>query len=96
MAIMRKIIAFYEGYVSGTDACHAFVFPDDYTDNQISDDLYNWACYIHDSWNFEDEDSFYDEGPQYYFEDYDPVKHDCQRAGGGSFEKDFERELLRS
>lgn len=49
--------------------------------------------------DFESEDDEYqfwdsictDDDLNYYWEEYDPAKHDCIRMGGGSFEDDFER-----
>lgn len=51
------------------------------------------ADYAWDIWSTDREDDEYlDEGPDYYVEEYDPEKHDCLRAGGGSFADDFDRE----
>jgi hypothetical protein len=47
--------------------------------------------YAWDRWEPQDEDSgLEDDGPDYYVEEYNPEIHDMLRAGGGSFEDDFD------
>lgn len=78
---MRKIVGFYCGPFSGTDAVEGFIFPDDYTDSQILAYLEGWAWDHHNDW-VEDDDYLIDPGPDYYFEDYAPEKHDMLASNG--------------
>jgi hypothetical protein len=95
---MRKLIAhLVTGYV-GSDARVAVTFDDDTPESVISDELYDMAVQHAESYGIypypveeldeEDEDDYTDSIEAYY-EEYDPEKHDCLRAGGGSFESDF-------
>lgn len=88
---MRKIIAFYSGPYAGTDACSAFLVPASLSEGGVIDWIADWAWNEHEQWveYNEDEDYIEDEGPDYWFEDYEAEKHDMHRAGGGSFEEDF-------
>lgn len=89
---MRKIIGFYNGPFCGTDATQAFVVPATYTDAQILDHILDWAYQEHEQWvDQAEEDGIEDEGPDFYFEDYDPDKHDMLRAGGYGWDDVFER-----
>ena len=91
---MRKIIGFYIGPVCGTDATEAFVVSKSATNDEILDYIVDWANQEHEQWvdGCEDE-GIDDDGPDYYFEDYDPEKHDMLKAGGGDWDYDFERLL---
>lgn len=74
----------------GTDYCAALGLYD--TLEQANDDA---ECYANESWEpqeQDEEDTFMEpEGPDYWIEEYDPEKHDILRAGGGSFEDEFNR-----
>lgn len=90
---MRKVIAFYTGPYAGTDACGAFLVPANLDEAGVIDWIVDWAWNEHEQWveYDENEDGIEDEGPSFWFEDYDAEKHDMLRMGGGSFEEDFER-----
>ena len=89
---MRKLIGFYNGAVSGTDATEAFVVPYTDTNEMIYDHISDWAYDQHEQWvdgNGIDDD----EGPDFHFEDYDPETHDSLKSGDWGDIFDF---LLRS
>lgn len=87
---MRKVIGFYEGPFVGTSASCAFLVPTHLSEEQVLDCIAGWAYEEHDNWVDEaEEQGLFDDGPDYWFEDYDSEKHDMLRAGGGSFEDDF-------
>lgn len=82
----------------GTDYCNVLgVYPDctdPTTDKEVQRDAetYAWDCFEPDDDDY-DGDEYCGEGPDYYVEEYDPSEdgHDMYRAGGGSFEDEFER-----
>jgi len=49
--------------------------------------------YAHDKWEPDDDEDnpLEDEGPDVVVEEYNPLTHDDERAGGGSFADDFAR-----
>lgn len=53
---------------------------------EVANDRYEWP-----SEEEEEESGFETEWPDTMVEEYNPDIHDCQRAGGGSFEADFKR-----
>lgn len=86
---MRKIIVFTAGPYVGTDAYIATVVPTSWTDAQIVEEFLDWAWENWEQWvNDFDEEGLEDNGPDVWFEDYDPKKHEDARCGG-SFEEDF-------
>jgi len=97
---MRKLIAFLNVGYAGMDAVEAFVMPDDATDGEINEVVWEFALanaemygYYPPSDDDDQDDEYVSEGIDGHFEDYRP-EHDSERAGGGSFEDDF-ADLLR-
>lgn len=86
---MRKIIAYCPGPTVGCDTYEAFSYPDDYTDEEISKDLFSWAAEHYERYGYDEDEEYFEFEIDYSFEDYDPEKHDGLRAGGGSFEDAF-------
>lgn len=72
----------------GTDYCDALGW---YTSE--GEALEDAADYARDRWEpqepYNEDDEFSDEGPDYYIEVYNPDKHDMLRAGGGTFQEEF-------
>lgn len=83
------ILGSWAPYV-GADYCDALGVYDDIEEAWPDASDYAW-----DRWEpgEMDEDGFEDEGPYYTVEEYNPEQHDMLRAGGGSFQDDFDRLL---
>lgn len=101
---MRKLIVFSSVGMCGMDGVDALLVPDDWTEEQIGDEVWQMALKNAEMFGYypeedrpEDMDDDDDEAEYYvssidgYYEEYDPEKHDIHRSGGGSFEEDFER-----
>jgi hypothetical protein len=100
---VRKIILLGSAKTVGTDFAEAALFeegtPDDVLDRACwESSIQNAEMYGYEYVEEYDESDpdFYenqilDDELNYEWEEYDPKKHDMLRAGGGSFEGDFER-----
>ena len=101
---MRPVF-FYVSCGVGMHYTHVYDM-EDCSDEQISDAAYQLAAECAESiGEFVEVDDYYDmhgtdrdmdrvfcdEDLDYYWEEYDPVEHDCQRQGGGSFKEDIAR-----
>ena len=86
-----KVVVKYCGYYAGTSAWSALGDYDSLEETQ--DDAYAWACDQHSQWEQDEadceEDSYFWQSVDYEIFEYDPEKHDMNRAGGGSFADDF-------
>jgi hypothetical protein len=99
---MRKLIVHMTTGYPAEAAYDAMQVPEDWTDEEISDEAWYMACQHAESYGHphngevdtEDEDYYYDEWFSEYvgadWEDYVPEKHDMFRSGGGSFSEDFD------
>lgn len=96
---MRKIILQGAAKTVGTDFAEAVAFHDDVTEDQLDKaaweasienaEMYGWSYTGSDELVDDEDDYISDSELDYYWEDYDPEKHDGLRIGGGSFEGDF-------
>jgi hypothetical protein len=96
---MRKVILMGAAKTVGTDFAEAAVFEDGASDDTITEAAWqasidNAQMYGYEySTNESEEDDYdsviYDHELDYYWEDYNPDKHDDLRCGGGSFEEEF-------
>lgn len=99
---MRKIILQGSGKYVGMDFAEALLVPDDTTNSKL--DQYAWEAsvasaemygyYLVDDYSEDEDGAFLEyevtgDDLGYFWEDYDPEKHDMIRGGGGSFEDDF-------
>ena len=98
---MKKVIGFLSNSKAiGMDAVEAFSFPDDWSDERIGEEV--WYAAINNAESFfnvvedYDEDNEDEQGYislaeiESHWEIYNGEEHDSKRAGGGSFEEDFE------
>jgi hypothetical protein len=98
---MRKIIGFFSNSKAvGMDGVEAFLFADNTSDDDIFKEVYHASCEWVENWftlvdecsdDEDDDKTIFPEEVEAWWEDYDPEKHDCLKAGGGSFTEDFER-----
>jgi hypothetical protein len=99
----RYIVTLETGY-AGMDAHEALLMPDDHTEDELSQVVWDMAVDHASSYGVEvgDSDSFDpdDNDNEYsgenvagFAELYDPEKHDGLRCGGGSFEEDFAAQM---
>lgn len=101
---MKKVIGFLSNSKSvGMDAAEAFLFDDNATELEINDTIHHYAVehvesfYSVVGYEVSDEE-YYESCNEYireeevdsYWEIYNGEEHDSKRAGGGSFEEDFE------
>ena len=99
----RYIVKMHVGY-AGMDAYDALIMPDNHTEDELQDEAYYMAVDHASAYGYypvdeyAPEDDSEEEPPDCYIDSiyghavpYDPAKHDGKRAGGGSFEKDFQR-----
>ena len=93
--LARIIIRGHWSDCVGTDYCEALGIYEVDANGEPCKEAWDDACqYAWEKWEPQDPDDEWEgeiepEGPDYYIEVYDPEKHDCKRAGGGSFEADF-------
>lgn len=98
---MKRYIAYLEVGYAGMDACEAFIMPDNHTEDELSQVVWEMAVEhasgygveVGDADSFDsedDEEEMSGENVSGYAEIYDPDKHDSLRSGGGSFVLDFE------
>jgi hypothetical protein len=97
------IVHMYVGY-AGMDGYEALSMPDDATEEEIQEEAHYMALDHAESYGYYPPDCDYDEEDEEdtwnsdkisdniegYAELYDPEKHDMHRAGGGSFQLDFD------
>jgi hypothetical protein len=84
---MKVLIRSNWGPFIGTDYVEALGIYDSL--EQAREDA---EVYAMDKWEPDEEDSgIEDEGPDVVVEEYNPLTHDDERAGGGSFADDFAR-----
>lgn len=88
---MRVIIRGSWSDCVGTDYCDALGIYEglEARDCVVDAHDYAWNIWSPQEREEEEDDGLEPEGPDYYVEEYDPDKHDCLRASGGSFEDDF-------
>jgi hypothetical protein len=94
----RYVVELETGYV-GMTTHEALSMPEDHTDDELAQTVWDMAVdhassygiYAGDCFDLEDEEECYSgENIGGYAELYDPEKHDMLRPGGGSFLDDFE------
>jgi hypothetical protein len=94
----RYVVELETGYV-GMTTHEALPMPEDHTEDELAqmvwdmavDHASSYGIYPGDSFDPEDEEEcYYGENIGGYAELYDPEKHDMLRPGGGSFLDDFE------
>jgi hypothetical protein len=95
----RYVVELETGYV-GMTTHEALSMPEDHTDDELAQTVWDMAVDHASSYGIEvgDSDSFDPDGEEEYSgedvegyaELYDPEKHDMLRPGGGSFLDDFE------
>ena len=100
---MRNLIVHLRTGYCGEDAWDILRVPEDWTDENISDEAWSMACqhaesYGHpSSYDLDEEDLEIEEYVEDWlsnhvsadWEDYIPEKHDMYRSGGGSFSEEF-------
>jgi hypothetical protein len=98
---MRNLIVHLSTGYCGMDAYDVLAVPEDLTDRQIDEEVWMMACqhaenYGYPEADFEDEEVSEEEYHEwmsnhvdYWWEDYEPERHDMYRSGGGSFSEDF-------
>lgn len=101
---MKKVIGFLSNSKSvGMDAAEAFLFDDNATELEINHTIHlhavehagSFYSVVGDEVSDEEYDENYneyirEEEVDSYWETYNGEEHDGKRAGGGSFEEDFE------
>ncbi len=96
---MKRYIAIYQGPTVGIGAVEALGTFESFA--KAEEALRGFFDDWHSNWepepdDFDDEQDYHDAVADFwsdidcYVEEYDPEKHDMLRAGGGSFEEDFE------
>lgn len=87
---MRVIIrSHWHPNSNGTEYTEALGIYDDIRSAESDGFDYAMDKYEEPSEEEQEDNGFEDEGPDVVLEEYDPDKHDGQKAGGGSFEDDF-------
>lgn len=97
---MRNIIVIMGGPTVGMDAWEPLQVDDNATDDEINRDAHDMCVEHYNSYGYEGggDDKFEEEFGSdiemeydYYFEDYNPEKHDGYCIGGGTFQDQFDR-----
>lgn len=96
------IVSLFAGFV-GTDAHDLLSLPDDHTEEELNEEVWDMALnhaqmYGYepednrpDDFNWDEDEDIYTDNIEGHAELYDPELHDMHRSGGGGFQEEIDR-----